>query len=134
MSMAGIQGGTRWKPIAMWGFKGLLAVVFLAAGGAKLYGVPMLVEQFDHIGLGQWFRYFTGLLEITGGLGLLIPSLSGIAATLLGCVMVGATATHLFIIGGSPIPAIVLLVLCAVIAVLDRAQVAAAAIFLKPAG
>ena len=89
MAMTDVQAGLRWKPIAMWGLKGLLAAVFLAAGGAKLYGVPMLVEEFEHIGLGQWFRYFTGSLEIAGGLAILVPSLSGIAAVLLARRVVG---------------------------------------------
>src|SRR6059058_5246153 len=112
MAMTDVQAGLRCKPIAMWALKGLLAAVFLTAGGAKLYGVPMLVEEFQHIGLGQWFRYFTGSLEVAGGLAILVPSLSGIAAVLLSCVMAGATAAHLFVIGGSPIPALVLLALC----------------------
>lgn len=134
MAVTDVQAGLRWKPIAMWGLKGVLAAVFLAAGGAKLYGVPMLVEEFEHIGLGQWFRYFTGSLEVAGGLAILVPALSGIAAVLLGCVMVGATVAHLFVIGGSPIPAFVLLVLCVAIVIVERARVAAgAAIFRQPA-
>jgi putative oxidoreductase len=134
MAMTDVQAGLRWKPIALWGLKGLLAAVFVAAGGAKLYGVPMLVEEFEHIGLGQWFRYVTGTLEIAGGLAILVPLLSGIAAVLLGCVMVGATAMHLFVIGGSPVPAIVLLALCAAVAIVERARIiAGAAIFRQTA-
>jgi putative oxidoreductase len=133
MAMTDVQAGLRWKQIALWGLKGLLAAVFLAAGGAKLYGVPMLVEEFEHMGFGQWFRYFTGSLEVAGGLAILIPPLSGLAAVLLGCVMIGATAMHLFVIGGSPIPAIVLLVLCAVIAIAERARLAAGAAIFRQA-
>jgi uncharacterized membrane protein YphA (DoxX/SURF4 family) len=132
MAMTEVQAGLRWKPIALWGLKGLLAAVFLAAGGAKLYGVPMLVEEFEHMGFGQWFRYFTGSLEVAGGLAILIPPLAGIAAVLLGCVMIGATAMHHFVIGGSPVPAIVLLVLCAVIAIAERARLAAGAAIFRP--
>jgi putative oxidoreductase len=39
-----------------------------------LAGVPAMVELFDRVGLGQWFRYFTGLLEVAAGIGLLIFS------------------------------------------------------------
>ena len=131
MTMTDVQTGLRWKPIALWGLKGLLAAVFLAAGGAKLYGVPMLVEEFEHMGFGQWLRYFTGALEVAGGLAILVPSLSGLAAVLLGCVMIGATAVHLFVIGGSPIPAVVLLVLCAAIAIVERARIAAGTAFFR---
>ena len=38
----------------------LLALAFLAAGGAKLAGVSDMVEVFDSIGIGQWFRLVTG--------------------------------------------------------------------------
>ncbi len=37
--------------------------------------------------------------------------------------MIGAVATHLLLIGGSPIPAVVLLVLSATIVVAHRAQI-----------
>src|SRR4051794_26468898 len=39
-----------------WALRLLAAAAFLAAGVAKLVGVPMMVEVFDHIGIGQWFR------------------------------------------------------------------------------
>jgi len=42
--------------IGAWVLQGLLAAAFLAAGGAKLAGVPMMVQVFDQIGMGQWFR------------------------------------------------------------------------------
>ncbi|MEU4345460.1 DoxX family protein [Nocardia sp. NPDC023852] len=28
---------------------------------------------FNDIGFGDWFRYFTGVVEIAGGIGLLVP-------------------------------------------------------------
>lgn len=56
----------------------------------KLAGAPMLVAEFDLVGLGQWFRYVTGLLELTGAILLLLPAVSGLGAILLLCVDVGA--------------------------------------------
>jgi putative oxidoreductase len=114
----------RWTSVALWVVRGLLALAFVAAGGAKLYGVPMLVEEFRHIGLGQWFRYFTGGLEIMGALLLLLPRKAALGALLLICIMTGAVITHLFVIGGSPVPAIVLLALSAVVAYAERGQIA----------
>jgi len=87
-------------------------------------GVPMLVQQFEHIGLGQWFRYLTGVLEVGGGIAILVPAFAPFAALLLGCVMIGAVATHLFIVGGTAAPAIVLLLFCVLIAFADRAALA----------
>ena len=116
-----------WTSVALWVVKGLLALAFVAAGSAKLYGVPMLVEEFQHIGLGQWFRYVTGGLEIFGAILLLLPQRALFGALLLICIMIGATITHLFVIGGSPVPAIVLLTLNAVVAYAERGQTASLA-------
>jgi putative oxidoreductase len=55
-------------------------------------------ELFGKIGIGQWLRYFTGSLEVVGAVLLLIPKTSAIAAVLLALTMVGAVATHLFIL------------------------------------
>ena len=60
--------------ITLWILSGLVALAFIGAGGAKLAGTPAMVEAFDKVGLGQWFRYFTGLLEVAAGIGLLIPA------------------------------------------------------------
>jgi putative oxidoreductase len=124
-SMSTIVAPTRpyWTSAALWVVRGLLALAFVAAGGAKLYGVPMLVEEFQHIGLGQWFRYVTGGLEIMGAILLLLPRKAALGALLLICIMIGAVITHLFVIGGSPVPAIVLLVLNAIVAYAKRDQI-----------
>jgi putative oxidoreductase len=113
----------RWTSISLWAVRGLLALAFAAAGTAKLYGVPMLVEEFEHIGLGQWFRYLTGTLEILGAVLIIIPSTVAFGAVLLCCIMIGAIFTHVFVIGGSPIPAIVLLALSAIVAYAKRSMI-----------
>lgn len=123
MSVVTASAPPRWKSVSLWVVRGLLALAFASAGGAKLYGVPMLVEEFQHIGLGQWFRYFTGTLELLGAFLILVPSLAAFGAVLLICVMTGATITHLFVIGGSPVPALVLLTLSAVVAFAKRGQI-----------
>ena len=46
--------------------RALLTLVFLGAGGAKLAGVEMMVETYNTIGLSQWFRYLTGIIEVGG--------------------------------------------------------------------
>jgi putative oxidoreductase len=115
----------RWKSVSLWIVRGLLAFVFLGAGGAKLYGVPLMVEEFAHMGFGQWFRYFTGSLEALGALLILMPSLAAFGALLLICIMIGATIMHLLVIGGSPVPALVLLALSAIVVIAKREQIAA---------
>ena len=76
----------------------LVAVVFTVAGGAKLTGNSGMVEEFAQIGIGQWFRYFTGIMEVGGAVGVLVPTLRFWAAMLIAAVMIGATVTNLFIL------------------------------------
>lgn len=104
----------------------LLTLAFLLAGGSKLAGVPPMVQAFEKLGLGQWFRYLTGCLEILGAVGLWIPRTSVFAALLLFCVMAGAVAAHLLRIGGDPIAALALLALSGCLVWLRRGQLRAA--------
>jgi len=102
--------------IILWVLQLAAAAMFFFAGIPKLLGAPQVVAVFETIGFGQWFRYLTGGLEVLCAILLLIPGLSGVGALILMCVMVGAAGTHLFLIGGSPVPAIVLLLVMALIA------------------
>jgi putative oxidoreductase len=85
------------------------AALFLFSGTLKLSGAPMMVQMFGAIGLGQWFRYFTGGLEVISAVLLLVPSLARFGALAMAVTMVGAIFTHLFIIGGNPAIPIALL-------------------------
>ncbi|VUC78370.1 Uncharacterised protein [Raoultella terrigena] len=83
----------------------------------------MMVAIFEHIGLGQWFRIVTGLVEVISAIALLIPSFAGLGGLVLAITMCFAILTHLFVIGGDPLPAIVLLLITAGIAWLNRADI-----------
>lgn len=115
---------SRLARAADWIIRILLALAFISAGGMKLAGAEQFVAMFDQVGIGQWFRLLTGTLEVTGGLLVLIPRAAIFGALLLVCVMVGALFTHLAVIGGNPLPALVLLALCAAILWLRREQLA----------
>ena len=106
--------------ITCWVLQGLAAFAFLAAGGSKLAAAPAMVEMFAKLGAGQWFRYLTGTLEVIGAVALLVPRGAFYGAVLLATVMVGAIVTHLAVLGGSPIPALVLLVIVGTVAWLRR--------------
>jgi hypothetical protein len=54
------------------------------------------------------------------GVLLLVPSLAAYAAVALAATMIGAVATHLFVIGGSPLAAVVALAITAAIAWVRR--------------
>jgi len=99
------QNGTnlqrgRASLIALWLTQVVLAVIFLMAGGSKLAGVPAMVSLFDAVGLGQWFRYVTGVIEITSGIALLVPRTAVFGALLLIPTMLGAMVTNVFIVHG----------------------------------
>jgi len=85
----------RGMEFILWAVQLLLAAYFLFQGGSKLLGSEASVRLFDDVGLGQWLRYLTGVCEVAGAIGLLIPLLSGLAALGLLGVMVGATASNL---------------------------------------
>jgi putative oxidoreductase len=106
---------TKGLNIALWTLQILAAATFFLAGGSKLGGVAPMVEMFDKIGLGQWFRYLTGGMEVIGAILLLIPATVTLGGALLVVTMAGAIATHLFILGGSPVPAVVLFVMVATV-------------------
>ena len=106
--------------ITIWILSVLAALAFLAAGGSKLAGAAPMVAVFDKVGIGQWFRYLTGLLEVVGAIGLFIPRTALYAAVLLSLVMVGATIAHVTVLGGPPVAPIVLLILTGSIAYLRK--------------
>ncbi len=112
--------GGRARNIALWVLQVAAAAMFLMAGFSKLGGEPQTVALFQMIGVGQWFRYLTGVLEIGGAVLLLIPALAGIGALLLAVVMVGAVLATVFVVGASPLTPLVLLAVLAVIAYARR--------------
>ena len=44
----------------IWTLQIASAAMFLFSGTLKLSGAPMMVQMFAAIGVGQWFRFFTG--------------------------------------------------------------------------
>ncbi len=81
------------------GIKAFLTLAFVAAGTAKLLGVQMMVDEFGLLGLGQWFRYATGIIEIGSAILLWVPGLAAYGAALLCCTMVGALIAHATVLG-----------------------------------
>jgi putative oxidoreductase len=94
---------------ALWVVQAFGATLFLISGLGKLSGDAV-------IGIHQWFRYVTALIEFASAILLLIPALSGIGALLLVPTMIGAILMHLLIIGGSPALPIGLLIVVSVVA------------------
>jgi putative oxidoreductase len=75
------------------------------------------VKTFDQIGFGQWFRYVTGAIQISGGLLFLFRRTMPLGALLLGGTMVGASIAQIFFLhspGSAVIPAALLVLILAV--------------------
>ena len=109
-----------FKTITVWVLRVLLALLFLAAAFFKLSGQPMMVAEFQTIGLGQWFRYLTGTLEVIGALTLLVPRVSVFGGLLLLFVDAGAFVTQAFVLHGDIIHTIVIGLLIALVVFLQK--------------
>ena len=66
--------------IALWTIQGLLAALFLFTGGMKLV-LPVAALTRD-VPLPGLFIRFMGVLEVVGGLGLVLPGLLGLRPVL----------------------------------------------------
>ena len=99
-SIAATRGTATGRPlnVLLWCVQALLAFVFVNASWAKLMGMPEMVALFDAVGVGQWFRYLTGILELTGAILIMVPRTRRIGAALLAAIMLGALTAHLFIL------------------------------------
>ena len=91
-----------------WTFQLAVALMFVMAGWGKLSGAPAMVQVFDAIGIGQWFRHMTGTVEVVSAGLLLAPPVALYGAVLAMATMAGAVFTHVAIIGGNATPALVL--------------------------
>ena len=91
--MVEITGGKR--RIAIYVLRVLLGLAFLTIGVAKLTGTLYTVQTFEAFGWGQWFRYVTGLLDLTGALLVFVPRWTFYGALLLTCTVGLATVLSL---------------------------------------
>ena len=108
---------------AVWVLRVLLSAVFIAAAVMKLIGAPMLVAEFDLVGLGQWFRYFTAAVELAGGILVLIPAVSAIGAVVLLLVDIGACIAQVSAIHMDWVHTVVIGALLASLIYLQRSQI-----------
>jgi uncharacterized membrane protein YphA (DoxX/SURF4 family) len=110
--------------IALWTLQVLMALAFVAAGSGKLLGSTDMIALFDTVGIGQWFRYVTGSLEVLGAVLLVVPGMNALGAGLLACVMAGAVVSHLTVLHTAPTAPLVLFAMTALIAWGRRSQLA----------
>jgi hypothetical protein len=97
----------------LWSIQGLLALLFLFAGGMKL--VLPVEEMTKQIQLPGLFLRFIGVAEVLGAIGLILPGLlrirpglTPLAAAGLAIIMIGATVVTL--VNGMIAPTLISLV------------------------
>lgn len=87
--------------IALRGLQVFLALFFVIASAVpKLIAHSSAAEAFDTMGWGSAGMYTIGVLELAGGIALLIPVLQSVAAMALSALMVGAFVVTLTYFNG----------------------------------
>ena len=120
----------RWQRVTVWPLQIIAAASFFIAGAAKLIGTEDMVMLFENIdwgqltlfqdlGWSQWFRHLTGSLQIFSAMLLLFPDRAFWGGLLQVPLMIGAIFIHL-LLGGSLVPALVLLSITITVAWLRR--------------
>jgi len=86
---------SRPDAVTNWALRVSVALAFVLTGTDKF--TDAWIKPFEVIGIGQWFRYFTGCMEIVGGLLFLLPAATTVGAAMLIVTMLGAMATQAFV-------------------------------------
>lgn len=112
MNAIGIRQAIAWTLAAM------LAASFIFAGVPKIQPGEMMLKRFANWGYSPDFTVLIGLLETSGGLLVLVPATAAFGALIIGIVMIGAVWTHISTGIGSPVFAVVYLVMAGGLGVL----------------
>ena len=120
------KGNRDFGSIGMWVGQGLLAALFLFAGGFKLTAPAEMMSEGPVV-LPVLFLRFIGACEVLGAIGLILPwalkihrELTPLAASGLVVIMTGATI--LTAIGGQIAPAVMPLVIGIVLVTIARGR------------
>lgn len=120
------QGKRDFGGIGMWVGQGLLAALFLFAGGMKLVA-PDEVLTSGPVPLPALFMRFIGVCEVLGAAGLILPwalrihrELTPLAAAGLGIIMIGATSV--VAVGGQTVPVLMHLLIAVLLITISRGR------------
>ena len=106
----------RGLKIAVTAVGTLLGLWFLLAGSQKFLARAAFERMFADFGLPLWAVPVIGVFELTGAVLVFIPRTAMYGAGVIVAVMVGATSCHLLTGTGSPIGAIVALLMATFVA------------------
>jgi len=85
--------------ILFWIARIVTAIILLQTLFFKFTGAPESVELFTKLGVEPWGRIATGVLELIASVLILIPATVWLGAALSVGLMLGAIASHIFVIG-----------------------------------
>ncbi|RME32068.1 DoxX family protein [Candidatus Woesearchaeota archaeon] len=86
-----------WKRIGTWALQIVPAVLLFMAAPGKFTGAAQPV--FEQLGVFPWGMYLTGVLEVIAAVLLLIPVTAVWGGVIAAVVMLGALASHVFVLG-----------------------------------
>jgi uncharacterized membrane protein YphA (DoxX/SURF4 family) len=87
------------KKLLLWICRILVAVILLQTLYFKFSAAPESVYIFSKVGMEPYGRIATGIAELIASILILIPKTSLYGALIALGVMIGAIATHLFVLG-----------------------------------
>ncbi len=91
--------------IALWIAQCLLALVYVVVGAMKTFQIARVRAQFPWAnGRSDAFVRFVGISEILGGLGLILPMLTGILPWLTPLAAIGLSVIQVLAIAGEHLP------------------------------
>ena len=85
--------------VFIWVLRLVAAIIMLQTLYFKFTGHPQSVELFRTIGMEPWGRIGTGVLELIVSVLILLPATVWLGSALSIGLMIGAIASHVFVIG-----------------------------------
>lgn len=87
----------------LWVVQALLAAVFLFAGWMKFFGIQKVLKDaapgHGRLGLTRPVLHFIGVSELAGGLGVILPMLTGVMPQLTPIAAAGLTVVMILAVG-----------------------------------
>jgi len=95
----GVALGSHARPVAIWATHIAAAALLLLAGVAKLGRGADAIGLYEVVGIGQWFSYLAGSIEVMTAVSLLIPLPAFVAGIGLALTVVETGFTGLAFLG-----------------------------------
>jgi uncharacterized membrane protein YphA (DoxX/SURF4 family) len=95
-----LEGQRTWTDqLKIWLPRIAAALLFFFIGLSKFGRQSRWITTFEQIGFGQWLRYATGILQLAGGVMVLVPRTFLLGIMMLAVTMLGAMIAWVFLLG-----------------------------------